>query len=254
MKRHSITVPVVFLLLSCLALAQQPAEPPVFTYVAEWTIARADWDQFNKTFEQSSRPILDRLLANGTIIGYGSFATYVHEADAPTHGDWWSASSLANIEKARAELIKAAVNPAMAAAKHRDYLLRSIFHKGSMVKPGPGFLVVSESQVQAGKGADWRQLWEKYTKPVYDQLVADGTITQYSVDVEQVHTQDPGTRYIWYTTSGADGVDKVGAALNAAAQARGEQEQRTIGLQMQAVTNGAAHRDYWATIATYAHK
>ena len=255
MKKHTYVLAVVLLLLSSVALAQQPmAEPPVFTYVAEWSVARAQWDEFGKNFEQNNRPILERLVANGTLVGWGSFATYVHKEDATTHGTWWSATSVANIEKARAELIKVPATPAMMQARHHDYLLRSLIHKGRTSKAGPGFLVVSENLTMPGKGQDWRQNWEKNVKPVFDELLAGGAITQYSVDVEQVHTQDPGSRFVWYTGGGADVVDKVGAALQAANEKRSEAERQAIQQANQGVTNGAMHRDYYATITNYAHK
>jgi hypothetical protein len=255
MIRQRLIVFAVVLLLASAAVAQMApsSEPPVFTYVAEWNVPRAQWADY-KTFAQSAQPILDKLMANGTILGYGAYETFVHELDGPTHGTWWTANSIANLDKARVELLKLAPSQAQLQAKHRDYLLRSVIHKGSSVKPGSGFLVVAYYSALPGKGQEWRALWEKYQKPVFDELVANGTITQYGLDVEQVHTSDPNGRYLWYTTSGADGVDKVGAAQNAANEKRTEQERQTITLQLAAVSDGKMHRDFYGVVTTYAHK
>jgi hypothetical protein len=255
MIRKRLSLFVVVLLLASAAAAQMApsSEPPVFTYVAEWNIPRAQWAEY-KTFAQSAQPILDRLVASGTITGYGTYEAFVHEIDGPTHGTWWTASSISNLDKARVELLKLTPTQGQLQAKHRDYLLRSLIHKGSSVKPGSGFLVVSYNLVLPGKANDWRQLWEKYQKPIFDELVANGTITQYGLDVEQVHTSDPNGRYVWYTTSGPDGVDKVGAALNAANEKRTEQERQTLALQVAAVSDGKMHRDFYANVTAYAHK
>lgn len=238
------------LLVPALAQAQQ-AEPAVYTFVAEWVLPRDKWDQFNADWEKNSKPVLERLSANGTLVGWGTFAAVVHEDGNTTHGTWWAATSIAGIERARTELIKQ-VNPTLGTAtKHFDYLLRSLVRGTRATGPASGYLWVSSSMVQPGKGQDWRAHWQKYSKPVYDQLLKDGTITYYALDVEQVHTQASGLRFVVYITPGADGVDKVNAAFQAASQKRSEEERRAIGSAFADMVVAGAHRDFFAWIASY---
>jgi len=250
LSRFVLAVLCFALLVPALAQAQQ-AEPPVYTFVAEWALPRDKWDQFTAEWEKNSKPTLERLSANGTLVGWGAFAEVVHQDGEITHGTWWAATSIAGIERARTELIKQA-NPTIAAAtKHHDYLLRSLIRGTRATGPASGYLWVSSSMVQPGKGQDWRAHWEKYSKQVYDQLLKDGTITYYAVEVEQVHTQASGLRFVVYITPSADGIDKVNAAFQAANQKRSEEERRAIGSAFADTVVPGAHRDFFAWIASY---
>jgi len=236
------------------ASAQQAEQPPLYTFVAQWTVPRAQWGEAAAFFEKTTRPVLERLTASGTLAGWGNTDTVVHQEDATTHGTWWTASSLAGIERAREELLKLPPNPAMASAKHRDYLLRSIIYNGKPAGPASGYLSVGSTKVQPGKGQQWREFWEKYTKPTYDELVADGTIAGYSVDVEQVHTDDPGWRFVVFVAPSADAVDKVNAAFQALFRKRGPEENRGIFATQAELTVAGVHRDSFARVPAYARK
>ncbi len=85
-------------------------------------------------------------------------------------------------------------------------------------------------------------------------LVASGAVTSYSLEVEQVHTQDPGWRHLVYVAPSADGIDKVFAAIAAAGQKRSAEENGAIGDAFAAVTVPNAHRDYFARVTNTAHK
>ena len=83
-----------------------PAAEP-YTYVAEWQIPRALWAAFPQEFEKNSRPILEKLSADGTLIGWGAYETIVHTPEGYSHGAWWTATSYAAMEKARLMLLQA---------------------------------------------------------------------------------------------------------------------------------------------------
>jgi len=242
-------------LLAPYGASAQPAEqPPVYTFVAEWTVPRAQWGEAAAFFEKTTRPVLERLTAGGTLGGWGNYETVVHQEDANTHGTWWTASNLAGIERAREELIKLPPNPAMAAAKHHDYLVRSIIYNGKTAGPASGYLLVSSGKVVPGKGLQWREFWEKYSKPTYDELVADGTIVGYSVDVEQVHTDDPGWRHTVVVAPSAEAIDKMNAAFQALGRKRGAEANRGIFATQAELTVAGVHRDYFARVVAHARK
>lgn len=236
------------------AMAGAQAEPPTYTFVAEWAVQRDKWDDFNAAWEKNSKPILERMSANGTLVSWGAYSTVVHLDGEYTHGTWFAANSIGAIERVRGELIKVP-NPAMASTtKHRDYLLRSITRGSRTAGPASGYLWVSSAVVNPGRAGDWRTHWEKYSKAVYDQLLKDGTITWYAVDAEQVHTEASGSRFVVYVTPNADGVDKVNAAFAAANQKRSEEERRAIGSALGDMTVAGAHRDYFAWVSLYWNK
>ena len=240
------------LLAPLLATAQQE-EPSVFTYVGLWSVPRAQWDDFTAFRQKNAQPILERFFADGTIVGWGNFATIVHEEEGYTHGTWWSAASIAGIERVLGELLKLPPNPAVTPTKHRDHLFRSLIHR-SRPASGSGYLWVSAFQIQPGKGRDARELWDKYTKPTYDELLANGTITMYVREREQVRTENPALRYFVYIAPSADGIDKVRAAFVALEQQRGPVENRAIETAFADVTVAGSSRNYFARIANYAQK
>jgi len=247
----SLAVLCLPLLMPVMASTQQP-EPAVFTYVAEWAIPRAQWDAFQANFDKNTRPVLDRASADGTLVSWGSYATYVHLDGDVTHGFWMQSVGTGGIEKVRDQLLKNPPDPSMlAATKHRDYFLRSLLRKSRTTGPAGGYLWVGSSVVKPGKGQDWRDLWEKYTKPLYDELLANGTITFYEVQVEHVHTDDPGLRFVVYATPTADGIGKVFAAAQARTQARSAEERQAIGNAFADATVAGPHRDFMAKVSSY---
>lgn len=230
------------------AAQQQPREPDVYTYVAQWGVARAQWAAATAQFDRLVRPVLERRVADGTLVGWGRFETVVHEENGMTHGNWWTATSIAGLERVREELIKLPPNPALAGASHSDLLLRSLISRGGATAPSSGYLWVAAFQVQPGKGQEWRDLWDRHVKPVFDELLASGAISSYSVDVEHVHTQNPGWRYIVYVAPNAEGVDKVRAGLVPFFQNRAVMD------EFNSVLVPGAHWDYFARIPAMGQK
>ncbi|MBI3668963.1 MAG: hypothetical protein HY237_04175 [Acidobacteria bacterium] len=254
----------VFFVLAALAVllagplmvsAQAQQEPPNFLYVSDWAIPRPQWADWVASNEKNNKPIYDKMLADGTIRDYGMYTTIVHDESGVTHGSWFEATNMAALEKVLAEVGKLPPNPiANAATKHRDYLLRTSLRRVKAASGTNGYLWVSATQVQAGKGQEWRALWDKYSKPLFEELMANGTLLMYEVEVEQVHTDNPGWVYIVWMTANADAMDKFFAAAAARGQKRSAEENRAIGEAFAAVTTPTAHRDYYARVNHYAQK
>ena len=254
-KYRRMLLMVCLLCLAPLTLAAQQMEPPVYSFVAEWSIPRAQWGDFTYAFERVQRPILEKSLADGNLNSWGVYTNIVHTEDGITHGVWFSSATLAGLEKVRTELIKQPPNQGMlAATKHRDYQLQSLVYRSKTTGPTGGYLSVSATLVKPGKGLEWRKLWEKNFKPVLDELLANGTILAYGVDRETVHTEDPGWRYEYTVSPSAEAEDKVSAAFRAAAEKRTEEERKALTQAFLDLTVPEAHRDFWALLSAYAHK
>ena len=242
------------LLLSGSAAVAQEKTPTVYTFVAEWNIPRDQWGAYVDFNEKTLRPVLERLSGDGTLIGWGNFATVVHSVEGPTHGSWFTANSVAAIEKARLELIKVATSPITAKAAHWDFLLRSDTYGARSTAPSSGYLYVNTVRLRPGKSQDWEDLWNKYSKPTFEQLMSDGTLLAYSVDLEDVHTDNPYNRFVVTVSSNADAEDKMNAAFEAVGAKRSAEESRAIGDAFTAATDREAHRDYFAQVISYWHK
>lgn len=127
----------VLLLLCVLALvplsanrvaaqSQSAEKPALYTYVSEWTVPRAMWADYLKG-DAADIDIMKKAVADGSIVSFGAYTVVNHQEGLPTHGTWFSATSMTNILKALENVRTApgATAPPLAAAKHWDYILES---------------------------------------------------------------------------------------------------------------------------------
>ena len=49
--------------------------------------------------------------------------------------------------------------------------------------------------------------------PVLEKLLADGSLIEYEIDTEAIHTEAPGAFWIDVISPNAEGLDKLNAAL-----------------------------------------
>jgi hypothetical protein len=249
-RTTAIGLVALLALLAATGAAAQPAGQTSFTFVAEWQVPRAQWATFVADFDKNTRPVLEKLAASGTLVSWGAFESIVHTPDGPTHGTWWAATSAAGIEQARLELLKASAASTSlgAATSHRDYYLRSLLGNGKSASGTGAYLSVSSSLLKPGQAAEWRQLFEKNQKPIFDDLVAKGVLLGYSVDVEDVHTDNPLWRHVVTVSPNIEAEDKIAAAFDAAAAKRSDDERKAITAANQATVEPGAHRDMFARI------
>jgi hypothetical protein len=226
-------------------------KPPIYTYVAQWDVARSDWPAFEK-YDAAQKPVFDKLMADGTIIGYGFFKMAAHTIEGTNHGSWWTATSMANLMKVLSlvgtEPVPADIQKIEAASKHFDLILTSRHYA---VNPGSfenGYLRVATYRSKPGQGEAVDKVINSYIVPFLDKLVASGALHSYSVDHEAIHSDDPSAIDIAIVTNNADGLDKFMAALEANGKAN-----PTGGPAFGAATESSAHRDFLA-IASGASK
>src|SRR5215469_3898219 len=198
-------------------------KPPMYSYVANWQVPRAHWGDMAKSGD-ADKPILDKALADGTIVGYGSDENYVHQADGYTHDDWWSSMSMAGLLKVLDQLSSAGNTTSSVletATKHEDLIFVSRYynsHPGSY-KNVP--VQVAFYKLKADASNDAVELLSKsLIVPLMEKLLADGSVVEYEIDTQAVHTAAPGFFDIVWIAANPEAVDKVNAALQAALKAQ----------------------------------
>jgi competence protein ComGC len=255
--------------LSLLALAVIPTvraeeQPVVYTRVAQWQIARPNWGAYEKDLKKNTVPVMEKLLADGTITEFGADRTTVHTPDGYTHSTWFCSKSLAGLEKALDAIVESEgkllpeerkkQDTDFAGTKHADLILRSVAYQNRTVKTEKGYETVAVHKMQPGKAQDYMALYDKYTKPVLEQLYKDGALTAFGVDAELVHNGDPAYRFFWQMLPDADALDKVQAAFDAAREKRTPEERRAIGQAFAELSDMAAHRDSRSNVLFYSVK
>ncbi len=86
------------------------------------------------------------------------------------------------------------------------------------------------------------QILSKYViGPALEKLFIDGTLREYDIDIEAIHTETPGTFWVFYVVASAEGIDKTEATLNEAFRANPLAE-----LAVGSIVDFTAHRDFLA--------
>jgi len=244
-------------------VAQAPNAPSVYCLVGLWEIAPADQQLFEDNFTKYQKPILDKFVADRTIIDYGFDTSALHRPDGYTHARWITAESRANVETAIGAIVaafekmpleqrtKMDKDYARMVKKHRDHLVST---EGYRNKPGQytkGYIINSFFQAKPGKMRELKEMWTKYQKPVYEQLFNDGVLLGFGVDTEIFHTEQPGGVTVWYIVPDMASEDKVDKAFEDARAKRSPEENENLGKAMRELTDTEKHRDSLSLIRYY---
>lgn len=196
--------------------AEVKEKPPMYSYIADWQITRAHWGDMAKS-EDADRPILDKALADGSIIGYGSDENLVHRADGYTHDDWWSSMSMGGLLKVLDQMYSsgnADLPVLQGSTKHEDQILVSRYYNWHSGSYKNAFVQVALYQLKPHAPDDAVEFLSKnLVAPFLEKLLSDGTIVEYEIDTQAVHTDAPGLFAIVWVSTSADAVDKGNAGL-----------------------------------------
>jgi hypothetical protein len=241
----AVALVALFGALASVARAQTSdtkQKEPMYTYLALWAVPRAHWADFEKPVAADQK-ILDQAIGDGTLIGYGSDVNLVHDPEGYTHDDWWASHTMAGVLNVLDAFSKAggSSTPALnSTTKHADQILVSRhynWHSGSY-KTGYSHGAFYKLKPTAPDDAV-DVLSKNVFEPVLEKLLADGSIAEYDIDEEAIHTQSPDSFWMFYFAPTADGVDKVNAAIRAALK-----DNPLLGPSVDSMVDFTPHRDY----------
>src|SRR6266699_5961338 len=203
-------------------MSEAKEKPPMYSYVWNWAIPRAQWAEMEKNTAADEK-VLSKALASGTIVAYGNDVNLVHSADGGTHDDWWSAMSMAGVINVLEQFYQSgnATTPVLGSAtKHWDNIYVSRYynwHSGSFKN---GYTYVASYKLKADAPDDAvEKLSKNLIVPLLEKELAEGTIHEYEIDTEAIHSDAPGTFIIVYIASSPEALDKVNEARRDALKA-----------------------------------
>lgn len=223
----------------------------MYTYDSSWVFPRARWADVDKDNAQSNQKILAPALSDGTLLGYGDDDNLVHTVDGPTHDNWFQASSMAGLMKVLDAFYKTggATNAlTISATKHWDEVFVSRFYnwKAGTWKGAYGRSSSYKLKADAPPNAV-EMLSKNLFVPLFEKLLADGTIVEYEIDEETVHTQSPDSFFLYVLAPSAEGLDKLNEAIREAGS-----KNPLIGPALNSMIDFTPHRDQlWRANATY---
>jgi hypothetical protein len=222
---------------------QVEEKPPMYTYVSNWAIPRAQWSELDKALADTNK-----VFAGGSLVGYGADETLLHQAEGSTHAVWWSAMSMAALFNVLEELHKTSAPVLNRATKHWDGIYVSRFYNWHSGSSRGAYTQRTSFKLNAGAPDDAVQTLSKNIfVPLLEKLLSDGTLIEYAVDVQAEHTEAPGTFWITFITAKAGGLDKANALIGETFKAN-----PLVGPAFVSDVDFTAHRDYLSrTEATY---
>jgi hypothetical protein len=274
MNKRKATFLLLALLWGLSAVAQQmPEQPLTLWYV--YTVRPGQEAEFMKLVNAVGAPVRDKLMTEGAVIGWGIDTPILRNPEGSTHWIWVSIPNWAALEKVNkamaAQFAKIAADDAAAAedarkrnrpagkdftqrvneivdtSKTRDYLTRDLVFGGATTPPPAGTLPITRynfAKVHAGMAGNYREAWEKYSKPVYDKLVSEGVVLGYGLSVEELKTDDDFTHFIWVVVKNLGDFDKVRDAFRADRGRRSQEERDSISATFGGMTDADAARNY----------
>lgn len=247
-------------LLSCISVVAQQSQPQMqpLTFWYGYAVNPGKEDEFLDIVKTVGQPVRDKLMAEGVVLAWGVQASLLRVPGDRTHYIWYAVADYAALEKVDtamraqiAKLTEEAAKSGGAAAKKgqkpvaapmarlaeiadlsktHDFLTRDLVIGLSSSAPANvlPFTRFNFIKVKPGKAADYRKAWEKYNKPIFDKLLADGVLLAYGLAVEDVRTEGDFTHFVWYDVKDLASFDKVRTAFLADRDHRSQEEQDAI--------------------------
>ena len=245
-------------LLSCISSAAQQSQPQMqpLTFWYEYTVNPGKEEEFMDLVKTVGQPVRDKLMTDGVVMAWGVETPLLRVPGNPTHVIWYAVNDYAGVDKVDSAMgaqiaklneeaaksgtakkgqksaasLSARLGEVADMSKVHDYLTRDLFIGFSATSAAGSlpFVRYNFVKVRPGKGGDYRKAWEKYNKPVFEKLAADGVIFAYGLSVEEIRTEGDFTHYVWYAAKDLAAFDKVRAAFLADRDHRSQEEQDAI--------------------------
>lgn len=222
--------------------AEVKEKPPLYTYIGSFALPRSKWAEIEKQ-NVAEQKTFDKAVAGGRLVGYGTDVELVHTNDGFTHDSFWSSMSMGGVLGVLDDLEKGGTTTGSvlaSATKHEDALVVSRYYNW---KPGTtkgGYSHVASYTLKDNAPDNALDVISRsFGVPLFEKLLAEGSVMEYEIDEEQIHTEKPNRFWVVYLCKSADDLDKVNAALNGAFGAT-----PFIGPALDSMVQNAEHRDY----------
>jgi hypothetical protein len=221
--------------------AEVKEKPALYTYYSQWDIPRAKWADMDKA--RAGNGVFAHAFASGTLVGYGNDETVVHTADGYTHDGWFSSMSMAGLLTTLSDLMQGGSTTTTlfaSATKHEDQVLSSRYYswKSGSWKGAYTHSAIYKLKDSAPDDAV-DTLAKSFIVPLLEKLLAEGTIVEYEIDEQAIHTDSPSLFFIVYITPTAEGQDRVSKALGESIKA-----DPLAGPAFNSMVDFSVHRDF----------
>ncbi len=199
------------------------------------------WLSFNKTLSGKSQdyigaaikndgPMYDRLLADGTLNSWGIAIPITHRPGDPMNYMLWAGmsgwSKVGDLEAGFMKLftsrtpeqsaeIQKAYEEAVVPGAHHDWIIRHQVYSEGSGDQAPKYFRIGYYKATPGNEGGITAFYKEHIQPVYEQLLADGTITSFGLSTQELHGVGDWTHLGWYTMANLGSIDTVQQAVDA---------------------------------------
>jgi hypothetical protein len=175
-------------------------------------------------------PMYDELLANGTLLSWGIAIPINHRpGDDMNHMLWATMSDWSKVGGLQAGFMKlfASRTPEQSAAmqaayqetvyegSHHDWIIRQEVYQQGPGDQRPNYFYVGYYKAKPGMEDKLTAQYKSAIQPVYQKLLAEGTITSFGLSTQELHGDADWTHIGWYTMSDLGAIDAAHAAMMA---------------------------------------
>jgi len=219
-RKLSATIVITTLTICLTAAIPAKAEvsevkekPRLYSYVAIWTIPRADWAAMNEP-SPAARDLVAKSLASGKLVGVGEASSLMHHHGGPTHMNWWSSMSEAGLLAYLDDESALPGNPVLTkSTNHADFIVVSTYYNRKAATIKSGYEMVSYLKLKADAPEKTYSLIAKtVVAPVLEKLFTEGALAEYSICAEDFQSGPARGFWVEWIAPNADAVDKVNAA------------------------------------------
>ena len=262
MRRIALLVLLGLVCLAPTVLAADEA-PKSITIVSLFKVQPGKGDLVLDLFKKYDKPVVDKLLADGTIIDWGIGVPYIHTGSGWTHAFWITAADWAHhamvdkafdaAEKARKDDENKKIQEAFRAASvpdaRRDLVFRNLIavgkSGGTAGGEGKGYLWLADYKSRPDKDDEVVGFFKDVIEPVFSKALSDGPLLGYGLQVPVVHTDmtPVDDQTVWYEVATLGDLDKVQGALRAAREKRSKEQGAAIGALFDQIFAPGHHDD-----------
>jgi hypothetical protein len=218
-------VPLVLLFALC-ATSTFAQQPPKLTWLRFYQVTPGKDADFMRLLD-SSKAMLDKLIAEKKVVGWGVAVPLTHTEELWTHvvyvglADWAAAEALVKgFEASDAQLpaaeMKRMGEMAMASIKPgsvRDVILHHIAQSEAPPMAPPKYIGVDYYTVKQGRHGDAVALFNEWAKPMFTEQATKGKLGPWGFST-QTESGDY-THMVWYFMSDLGALDESDAAMKA---------------------------------------
>ena len=195
---RQMTLGVVLCGMMSPVVVAQSAPTNTRVYISVYNVRYGDIPEYTEFYEATARPILESMVADGTITEFG---IYMHH----TGGEYTIRQHLLGTDDTNFEAAALALNTRLVESNpsgverqnrmilaHADEVWTLGERNLPMTLPDVQYLYEAQFQVNRADLPQWEQLWEADLYPVLERAVADGLIEGYVV-----LNHNTGGRFNW---------------------------------------------------------